>query len=56
MEYRRANREDIDLFVKNRIEFVTSIKEINNIEDFKNRTKQYIKEKIIELDNKKIDI
>ncbi|WP_195964657.1 GNAT family N-acetyltransferase [Clostridium cuniculi] len=46
MKYRRANRDDIDLFVKNRIEFVTSIKEINNIEDFKNRTKQYIKEHI----------
>lgn len=46
MEYRRAKLEDIDLFVKNRIEFITSIKEISNIEDFKNQTKQYIKEHI----------
>lgn len=46
MEYRRAKLEDIDLFVKNRIEFITSIKEISNINDFKNQTKQYIKEHI----------
>lgn len=39
MEYRRENRGDVDLFVKNRIEFVTSIKEISNLQDFQNRTK-----------------
>lgn len=42
MEFRRANRGDIDLLVKNRIEFVSSIREIRNIEDFKNKTKEYI--------------
>lgn len=46
MEYRRANRSDIDLFVKNRIEFVTLIREISNIEDFENKTQEYLKEHI----------
>jgi ribosomal protein S18 acetylase RimI-like enzyme len=46
MEYRRANRSDLDLFLKNRIEFVTLIRKISNIEDFENKTQEYLKEHI----------
>ncbi len=46
MEYRRANQNDVDIFVENRMKFVTSIREINDIDGFKNRTRQYIKEHI----------
>jgi ABC-type polysaccharide/polyol phosphate transport system ATPase subunit len=46
MEYRRANRNDVDSFVENRIEFVTSIRDIRDIDDFRNRTRQYIQEHI----------
>ena len=31
MDYRMANRSDLELFLSNRIEFVTSIREIENI-------------------------
>ena len=34
MDYRMANRSDIELFLSNRIEFVTSIREIENITEF----------------------
>lgn len=46
MEYRRANRGDVDLIVENRMEFVTSIRKIKDIEGFRNKTKKYIKEHI----------
>lgn len=42
MEYRQATREDVDSFVKNRMEFATSIRDISNIEEFENRTREYI--------------
>ncbi|BCN30829.1 GNAT family N-acetyltransferase [Anaeromicropila herbilytica] len=46
MEYRRANRDDVDLLVHNRIEFVTSIRKISDIEGFQSRTRQYLEEHI----------
>jgi N-acetylglutamate synthase-like GNAT family acetyltransferase len=46
MEYRRAQRNDIDMIVENRIEFVTSIAKIQNIAEFKDITKRYIEEHI----------
>ena len=42
MEYRRAISKDINAFVQNRIEFVTSIREITDVESFKRNTKEYI--------------
>lgn len=46
MEYRQATCEDIDIFTENRAEFVNVIGEMNNIEDFKVRTKKYLKKHI----------
>ena len=42
MDYRMANRSDIELFLSNRIEFVTSIREIENITEFENKTREYL--------------
>lgn len=42
MDYRMANRSDIELFVKNRIEFVTSIRTIEDITVFENKTREYL--------------
>ena len=50
LEYRRATRNDIDLFAQNRIEFVTSIRSISDIEEFERRTKEYLIDNI-ESDN-----
>lgn len=44
MDYRMANRNDIELFVKNRVEFVTSIRDIEDVIDFENKTRQYLSE------------
>lgn len=44
MEYREANHNDINLFVENRVEFATSIRNIDNVEGFRNSTKRYIEE------------
>lgn len=46
MDYRMANRNDIELFVSTRMEFVTSIRKIEDISDFENRTRQYLNEHI----------
>ena len=46
MEFRRANRADIDTFLENRLEFVTSIRNISDIEAFKQSTRQYLHEHI----------
>ena len=46
MEFRRANRADMDMFLDNRIEFVTSIRNISDIESFKQSTRQYLQEHI----------
>lgn len=46
MEYRQATFEDIDMFTENRAEFVNVIGEMNNIDDFKARTKKYLEKHI----------
>ena len=46
MEYRRATSKDITAFVQNRIEFVTSIREIADIESFERNTTKYLVENI----------
>ncbi len=46
MEYRKAGMNDIDAIVENRIEFVTTIREMQDIESFKARTKAYLKRHI----------
>ena len=46
MEYRRATAKDIEAFVQNRIEFVTSIREVADIESFEKNTKEYLKKNI----------
>lgn len=46
MEFRRANRADMDMFLDNRIEFVKSIRDIPDIEAFRQRTRQYLEEHI----------
>lgn len=42
MEYRKANRQDIDMFVKNRVEFATSIRDIDDVPAFEKKTKAYV--------------
>lgn len=46
MEYRRAHRSDLDLFAAHRMDFVSSIRKISDIEGFRAKTKQYIEEHI----------
>ncbi|WP_061995152.1 GNAT family N-acetyltransferase [Clostridium sp. ATCC 25772] len=62
MEYKKLESSDIDGFVENRIEFVTSIRNIENVDLFREKTIQYIKKHInsnsliiyVAVDNKKI--
>lgn len=62
MEYKKLELDDIDAFAENRMEFVTSIRNIENISLFRAKTKQYIKKHInsdslivyIAMDDKKI--
>ena len=42
MDYRMADQNDIELFVKNRIQFITSIRNVDDIADFENKTRQYL--------------
>lgn len=42
MKYRKANRDDIGAIVENRMVFVTSIRSLENTEDFKARTRAYL--------------
>ena len=46
MEYRKANRNDIERFVQNRIEFATSITSLNDVSDFENSTREYLESHI----------
>lgn len=46
MEYRKLQSSEIDKFVENRIEFVTSIRDIKNVDLFEEKTTQYIKDNI----------
>lgn len=46
MEYRRAGKADIEQFIEHRVEFVTSIRNINDLEDFRETTEVYLKEHI----------
>ena len=46
MEYRKATREDIDNIVDYRLEFVMLIRDIDNSENFRIRTKNYFEEHI----------
>ena len=39
MEYRRANRGDIERFVENRVEFAASIRQIDELELCRKRTR-----------------
>ncbi|MDD6795995.1 MAG: GNAT family N-acetyltransferase [Clostridiaceae bacterium] len=43
MEYRKLKYDEINAFVETRIEFVTLIRDIDNIELFKDKTREYIK-------------
>lgn len=38
MEYRKAGSRDVDRFVENRMEFVASIRNLENVSDFKKIT------------------
>ena len=42
MEIRKAGFEDLDMLVDNRLEFVTSIRKIENIEQLRQDTKNYL--------------
>ena len=42
MDYRRATIHDIDAMVENRMEFVTSIRDLKDAESFKVKTKEYL--------------
>ena len=44
MEYRAANKDDLQAFLENRMEFVTSIRHIADKEAFQNSTKAYLEE------------
>lgn len=46
MDYRMANHDDIDLFVKNRIEFASSITNIEDAAEFEARTRKYLEANI----------
>lgn len=62
MEIRKVKLEDIDMLVDNRLEFICSIRNIPNIDEFKMNTKEYCKKHLeddsliafIALDNGKI--
>lgn len=43
MEYRRANSDDVALFLENRMEFVGTMVSIDNMSDFMDRTQAYIR-------------
>lgn len=42
MELRKANLNDLDNLVENRIEFINSIAKIDNIDEFKIHTRRYL--------------
>lgn len=46
MEYRKAKRQDINAFVDYRMEFVMLIRDIDNSEDFRCKTQDYLNEHI----------
>lgn len=46
MELRKATLRDLDAFVENRMEFVKSIREINDMNNFRNSTVAYLEEHI----------
>ena len=46
MEYRRAKSNDINVFVQNRIEFATSIRNILDVDLFERNTKKYLLDNI----------
>ncbi len=46
MEYRRAGQEDTASFVENRIESVSSIRDVEDLEGFRAATRRYIEEHI----------
>ena len=62
MEYRKLEASDVNDFVENRVEFATLIRNIENVDLFKEKTREYIEEHIdkddliiyIAVDNKKI--
>lgn len=46
MEYKKLEIGEIDAFVENRIEFVSIIRNIENVDLFRRKTRQYIEEHI----------
>lgn len=46
MEFKQASNNDINAFVKHRMEFVTSIRKIEDCNSFKDRTQKYLEEHI----------
>lgn len=62
MEYRQGTRNDLELFLENRMEFASSLKELPDTAGFRKSTETYLKEHIdqddllifLALDNEKI--
>lgn len=46
IEIRKANIGDLEPLLENRIEFITSIREITNLKEFKEETRAYLKENL----------
>lgn len=46
MEFRKATKNDIDFFTQNRIDFITSIRKIDNLETFEHNTRTYLEQNI----------
>jgi ribosomal protein S18 acetylase RimI-like enzyme len=46
MEFRRATKADVEAFVDVRMEFVTQIRTIADVDDFRARTREYLTEHI----------
>ena len=46
MDFRRANKDDVEQFVATRIEFLTLIRTIGNADEFRDSTLSYIKSHI----------
>ena len=46
MEYRKATTSDIEQFVEHRMKFVTSVRDVDDIENFETNTKRYLENHI----------
>ena len=46
MEFRKANKNDIDLFTQNRVDFIKTIKKIDDLSTFECNTRNYLEQNI----------